>query len=926
MDWRRAWLLCFGLVLWGCSDPEHAEDESETVKLNCGNGELDEGEKCDDGNKESGDGCSKSCKVESGWVCENVGQSCEQQGVCGDGILGAGEKCDDGNKKSGDGCTKSCKIESGWTCLTPGEPCTPIVCGNSLVERGESCDDGNSTDHDGCSSKCILERGWSCLTPGEPCSRIECGNGIVETGETCDDGNEKDGDGCSASCTVEKGWVCPEAAKACKLEHGCGNGTVETGETCDDGNLDDGDGCSASCFVENGWRCPTQGEPCTREPGCGNGVLENDEQCDDQNLNDDDGCSASCEVELDWECLEQGKPCTPIPTLRLLSIGNSFSIDSTWYLYSILSSLGYRQIVLGNLYDGGGALWQHAKYLSEGTKSYTYYENRTGSWAQQDNVSGLTPLDKKWGKKSWDFISIQQNSQLSGVTASYATNNGSDDLSKIIEIIKEHSPSSQIIWNMTWSFQQGSTRSPYVYYGWTPSIHYNTTVHSVQSMVKNHPEVAGVIPTATAIENLRTGYIGDNLTRDGYRLSRNNGRIVAALMWARQLSGGSIDGVTATDLQNNADLKNETLTDRQLQAMKIAVENAYQNPYRVTPLTDGYAQNNDKSDLRNAFKNAGYDLDKYDELDFTTIPKAYYQSTRSTECPSENDPSQRLYVTGLDGQCTSSIVTAETGSTASDLDHFVATRIFSRDEIPTGSVIVLKTGFQYRPEGWISLSTPNSVQPENVTDQIVKVDDAWWGDYRFRALNISQISGERLSDEAIEQARTAIDIFVPKSGRSADIALAKSQYDPSQYEKLELNLTHHGYWKADVAFDIPNGDTDYVNHAFPTKFYSDADDASQYMATRIFSRDELPVGSLIVVTDGYQYRPEGWKSLEEAVESRPSVETTASSDSIVFVNESWWGAYQYRAFNISKVGASNLDENGQNAMRDKFAIYRPISP
>ena len=35
----------------------------------CGNGQLDPGEKCDDGNKNGGDGCTPLCQIENGWIC-----------------------------------------------------------------------------------------------------------------------------------------------------------------------------------------------------------------------------------------------------------------------------------------------------------------------------------------------------------------------------------------------------------------------------------------------------------------------------------------------------------------------------------------------------------------------------------------------------------------------------------------------------------------------------------------------------------------------------------------------------------------------------------------------------------------------------------------------------------------------------------------
>ncbi len=53
----------------GCYDDEPADDSDTTDtdtddKENCGNGFLDEGEQCDDGNRIDGDGCSKYCMKE----------------------------------------------------------------------------------------------------------------------------------------------------------------------------------------------------------------------------------------------------------------------------------------------------------------------------------------------------------------------------------------------------------------------------------------------------------------------------------------------------------------------------------------------------------------------------------------------------------------------------------------------------------------------------------------------------------------------------------------------------------------------------------------------------------------------------------------------------------------------------------------------
>jgi cysteine-rich repeat protein len=272
----------------------HAATEAGAAgEPTCGDGRVDGGEECDDGNAKDYDECLNDCSLatcgdgivnnyeycdegeDNSWeFWATCPPDCSTNDHCFNGVWEPekSEECDDDSKADTSSCTLSCELNvcgDGYAYLdeTPGTNNT-----NPL----HLCDDFNDDDSDACTSDCawnvcgdgfVFSKGY-----GGPYHSEDDGNELDDNPnptEECDDGNDEAGDGCF-ECAVEV----------------CGNGIVDegAGEECDDGNANNNDDCLNTCKL----------------PTCGDGILHNlgtgDEWCDD---GEDNGpfparCSATC--------------------------------------------------------------------------------------------------------------------------------------------------------------------------------------------------------------------------------------------------------------------------------------------------------------------------------------------------------------------------------------------------------------------------------------------------------------------------------------------------------------------------------------------------------------------------------------------------------------------------------------------------------
>ena len=94
--------------------------------------------------------------------------------------------------------------------------------------------------------------------------------------------------------------------------------------------------------------------------------------------------------------------------------------------------------------------------------------------------------------------------------------------------------------------------------------------------------------------------------------------------------------------------------------------------------------------------------------------------------------------------------------------NFVASRLFTKEDIPVGSVIILADGWRYRPEAWKNVGAQSS-RPSNVTASTVVISEAWWADYTHRAFNISKTDGSSLENLTADDINAAFKIYIPKN-------------------------------------------------------------------------------------------------------------------------------------------------------------------
>ena len=312
--------------------------------------------------------------------------------TCGNGTIDAGEQCDDGNVADGDCCSSTCQYEpNGAPCTSDGLPCSTDVCNATgtcthnaslsgtpcrasagVCDVAETCD-GSSTscpaDGFANSGECraaadVCDAAESCDGSGPNCPA----DGYLSSGEcrasagVCDLAESCDGSGIACPADAKSTDPCRAVADVCDVAESCdginddcpADGFALVGTPCraDAGQCDVAEACtglSAACPADakepNDTPC-NDNDACTQTDTCQGGTCIGADPLD---CDDEDACTAdSCDPM--GGCVNDDAPATGCLTAgkSLVLIKDSTDDGKDKLLWKWIKGAAFTQMDLGD--------------------------------------------------------------------------------------------------------------------------------------------------------------------------------------------------------------------------------------------------------------------------------------------------------------------------------------------------------------------------------------------------------------------------------------------------------------------------------------------------------------------------------------------------------------------------------------------------
>ena len=217
--------------------------------------------------------------------------------------------------------------------------------------------------------------------------------------------------------------------------------------------------------------------------------------------------------------------------MKILSVGNSFSVDCQRYVRDIAKA-DKTEITLGNLYIGGCSLERHCENLRSAKPEYEYFFN--------NKSLGSASIQTALKDEDWDVVTLQQASHFSGMSETYFPY-----IEELSEYIRRSVPTCTIYINQTWAYEYDSTHGQFPNYNCDRRLMHERLTDAYEKAAR----VIGaeIIPVGKAVSIARERKQFDPekggipLSRDGFHLSYKYGRLLAGYVWYKKLCKADLD-------------------------------------------------------------------------------------------------------------------------------------------------------------------------------------------------------------------------------------------------------------------------------------------------------------------------------------------------------------------------------------------------
>lgn len=274
---------------------------------------------------------------------------------------------------------------------------------------------------------------------------------------------------------------------------------------------------------------------------------------------------------------EQGYFCNPplpyLPyKLDVLFIGNSFSIDTSTALPSILKSMGLNTVAVYVLYKGGCSMKQHYEYFKSNEPVYELWQFDSSGEKRLEKKTTIRDVMKRF---AYDVVVFQQYSLESGNYDSYEPY-----LSKLIQAYKVTTiaPRTTFAFNQTWAYS--SKHKEIKRYGTQEDMWKKICAASNEMKQKSGIDV--IIPCGTAVQNARkinSITTNNEWTRDNQHISLYQGRYLLACTFFESVIAPCFNADLRDDKtvygKKSGEIVDETNRRKIQNCAKLAVANNY---------------------------------------------------------------------------------------------------------------------------------------------------------------------------------------------------------------------------------------------------------------------------------------------------------------------------------------------------------------